>query len=106
MRRVWGNLAELKFEEVPVRVGDPILSVGLLPEAAGYKSYYMESFVSTTLRGEMPRLFDDAGYFERDAQNRVIAGKAAIGAVVDAFVREVQRREEADGTCRSPARRW
>jgi serine protease Do len=51
----------LKFEEIPVRVGDPVLSVGLLPEAAGYKSYYMESFVSTTLRGEMPMVLVGGG---------------------------------------------
>ena len=51
----------LKFEEVPVRVGDPVMSVGLLPEAAGYKSYYMESFVSTTLRGEMPMVLVGGG---------------------------------------------
>src|SRR5918992_4401622 len=51
----------LKFEESPVRVGDPILSVGLLPEPAGYKSYYMESFVSTTLRGEVPMVLVGGG---------------------------------------------
>jgi S1-C subfamily serine protease len=51
----------LKFEEIAVHVGDPVLSVGLLPETAGYKSYFMESFVSSTLRGEMPMVLVGGG---------------------------------------------
>ena len=32
----------LEFEDAPVKVGEPILSVGLLPEDAAYKSYFTE----------------------------------------------------------------
>jgi serine protease Do len=51
----------LKFEEQPVNVGDPLLSVGLLPEAASYKTYLMQSDVSVTLRGEIPQVLVDGG---------------------------------------------
>jgi serine protease Do len=51
----------LKFEDRAVRVGEPILSVGLLPEAAAYKPYFMESAVSATLRGETPQVLVQGG---------------------------------------------
>jgi S1-C subfamily serine protease len=51
----------LKFEEHPVRIGEPILSVGLLPEAAAYKPYFMESAVAATLRGETPQVLVQGG---------------------------------------------
>jgi S1-C subfamily serine protease len=46
----------VKFEDVAVRTGEPVLSVGLLPEMAAYKSYVNESAVSVTLRGEQPQV--------------------------------------------------
>src|SRR3954447_9766004 len=32
----------LKFQELPLKVGDEIISVGLLPKEAGYKAYYSQ----------------------------------------------------------------
>lgn len=44
----------VKFEDAPVKVGEEIISVGLLPKDAGYKSYYAQSIVSANLRGPVP----------------------------------------------------
>ena len=60
----------LKFEEQPVKVGDPIMSIGLLPENASYKTYLMESAVAVTLRGEIPQVLVTGG------------GLAALGSPV------------------------
>jgi S1-C subfamily serine protease len=60
----------IKFEEVQVRVGEPVMSVGLLPEMAAYKAYYAESAVSATLRGETPQVLVQGG------------GLTAVGAPV------------------------
>jgi serine protease Do len=51
----------IKFEDVPVNVGDPILSVGRLAETAAYKPYFMESAVSATLRGDTPQILVQGG---------------------------------------------
>jgi len=51
----------LKFEEQPVKVGDPLMSVGLLPEAASYKSYLMQADVAVTLRGAVPQVLVSGG---------------------------------------------
>ena len=53
--------APIKFEDVAVRVGEPVLSVGLLPEMAAYKAYFAESSVSATLRGETPQVLVQGG---------------------------------------------
>lgn len=37
------------------------------------------------------------------AQNRIIAGKPAIGAIVDAFVGDIERRIEAHGFAKMPS---
>lgn len=50
----------IKFEEMAVKVGDPIVSIGLLPKDAGYKSYYCESIVSAVLRGPVPNVMVSA----------------------------------------------
>jgi S1-C subfamily serine protease len=49
------------FEDVPVRVGETVMSVGLLPEAAGYKTYFAEAAVSVALRGETPQVLVQGG---------------------------------------------
>ena len=49
------------FEDVPVRVGETVMSVGLLPEMAAYKTYFAESAVSVTLRGETPQVLVQGG---------------------------------------------
>jgi serine protease Do len=60
----------LKFEEVPLKVGDEVISVGLLPKEAGYKSYYSQAQVSALLRGPVPHVLVTA------------SGLAAIGSPV------------------------
>ena len=51
----------IKFEEVPVQIGQPIYSVGILPEMANYKPYFTESAVSAKLRGETPQVLVAGG---------------------------------------------
>ncbi len=46
----------LKFEEVPLKVGDEVISVGLLPKEAGYKSYFNQAHVAALLRGPVPHV--------------------------------------------------
>ena len=58
-------------------VGDYVLSVGRLPESAGYQPYVNVTRVSTTLRGPMPlvgvaQALTGAGSIVTDAQSRVI----------------------------------
>jgi S1-C subfamily serine protease len=60
----------IKFEDAAVKVGEPVFSVGLLPEMAAYKSYIIESAVSVTLRGETPQVLVQGG------------GLTAVGSVV------------------------
>jgi S1-C subfamily serine protease len=55
---------------VPVKVGDTILSIGMLPKAANYKTYFTEAEVSATLRGETPQVLVTGG------------GLAALGSPV------------------------
>lgn len=42
-------------------VGEQLWSVGVLPEAASYKTYLMEARVATTLRGEVPQVLVSGG---------------------------------------------
>jgi S1-C subfamily serine protease len=42
----------IKFEDLPVQVGDEILSVGMLGKTASYQAYFTRSTVSANLRGE------------------------------------------------------
>jgi S1-C subfamily serine protease len=51
----------VKFEEVAVNIGDPVYSVGILPEMANYKPYFMEASVSAKLRGEQPQVLVQGG---------------------------------------------
>jgi serine protease Do len=46
----------LKFQELPLKVGDEIISVGLLPKEAGYKAYYSQARVAALLRGPVPHI--------------------------------------------------
>lgn len=63
------NWKAVKFVSKTPDVGDSILSVGLLPKIAGYKSYLMDSVASAHLRGDVPTVL-------------VSGGLAATGAVV------------------------
>ena len=60
----------LKFEDVPVNVGDTVFSIGMLPKGANYKTYFTEAAVSATLRGETPQVLVTGG------------GLAALGSPV------------------------
>lgn len=51
----------VQFEDTPVKVGEPLMSVGLLPEMAAYKTYYMQTQVSAELRGETPQVLTTSG---------------------------------------------
>jgi len=46
----------LKFQEQPLKVGDEVISVGLLPKEAGYKTYYSQARVAALLRGPVPHV--------------------------------------------------
>jgi serine protease Do len=50
------NWPAIKFEDVGVKVGQTVASVGLLPKDAGYKAYYNEATVSAILRGPIPHV--------------------------------------------------
>jgi S1-C subfamily serine protease len=72
----------IKFEDVAVKVGEPILSVGMLPEMAAYKSYVMETAVSVTLRGEQPQVLVQGGGLTSIGAPVFNAEGKAIGVVV------------------------
>jgi len=57
-KRTW---KPIKFEEAPVQIGQPVYSIGILPEMANYKPYFMESAVSAKLRGETPQVLVNSG---------------------------------------------
>jgi serine protease Do len=59
----------IKFEDVPVNVGDDVVSIGVLPKNSAYRSFLAQGTVSATLRGEMPQVM-------------VIHALAGIGAPV------------------------
>src|SRR5687768_5602136 len=60
----------LKFQDVKPKVGQRIMSVGLLPKNAAYKTYYTQGIVSALLRGEQPQVLIVGG------------GLAALGSPV------------------------
>lgn len=51
----------LKFEDVQLKIGEPVMSIGMLPKGANYKSYYMEGGVAAVLRGEVPQVLVNGG---------------------------------------------
>jgi serine protease Do len=46
----------IRFEDLPLVVGEPVMSIGLLPKEAGYKAYMSFPRVSATLRGPVPQV--------------------------------------------------
>lgn len=46
----------IKFEDLPIEVGDTVYSIGLLPKDSGYKTYLMSASVAARLRGPTPQL--------------------------------------------------
>lgn len=71
----------VKFEENPPNVGDEVYSVGILPKAAGYKSYLMNGSTAALLRGEMPQIVVDGALSAVGSPVYNQAGQA-IGLVV------------------------
>lgn len=51
----------IEFEVASYAVGDPVLSIGLLPKDAGYKSYLMQADIAAELRGEIPQVMASGG---------------------------------------------
>ncbi len=51
----------IEFEEASYAVGEPVLSVGLLPKDAGYKTYLAQSNIAAQLRGEVPQVMTSGG---------------------------------------------
>ncbi len=70
----------LKFEEGTVAIGDTVVSVGMLPRAANYKPYFMESQVSALLRGETPQVLVQGGLAAVGSPVFTTGGKA-VGLV-------------------------
>ncbi|HWE02835.1 MAG TPA: PDZ domain-containing protein [Tepidisphaeraceae bacterium] len=60
----------VKFEDVKLEVGERVISVGMLPQTAAYKSYLMESRIAAELRGDVPQILVQG------------AGLAAMGSPV------------------------
>ena len=60
----------VELSDEPVQVGQPLLSVGRLPEYAGYLPYVTEPIVSATLRGPVPQVMVSG------------AGLGSVGSVV------------------------
>jgi S1-C subfamily serine protease len=72
-KRAW---KPIKFEEVVVRLGEPVYSVGMLPEMANYKPYFMEAAVAAQLRGEVPQVLVNGGLAAVGSPVFNAAGKA------------------------------
>jgi len=51
----------LKFEDVKVDVGQRVIAVGMLPQAAAFKAYVMETKIAAELRGDVPQVLVQGG---------------------------------------------
>jgi len=71
----------IHFVEQPVHVGQPVFSVGILPKAGGYRSYYTQGVVGATLRGEIPWILVTGGGLAAMGAPVFNASGAAIGFV-------------------------
>lgn len=70
----------IKFEDIPTKPGETVISIGLLPEMAAYKPYIIESAVSVFLRGETPQVLVQGGLASVGSPIFNLDGKA-IGLV-------------------------
>ena len=62
-----------------------------------------EEDVAESLGGEVACFGPDLVGFKGDAQDGVFAGKAAVSAAIDTFVREIERGEKSDGASKMAA---
>ncbi|HEY7117900.1 MAG TPA: PDZ domain-containing protein [Tepidisphaeraceae bacterium] len=46
------KIKPVRFDNLPVGVGDEVVSIGMLPKTASYQSYFTRCLVSANLRGE------------------------------------------------------
>jgi serine protease Do len=60
----------IRFEDVPPRIGESLISVGLMPKEAGYRPFLAQGMVGGFARGDMPFVIATGG------------GLAAVGAPV------------------------
>jgi serine protease Do len=51
----------IKFEDVDIQIGEPVLSAGLLPKSAGYRTYIIDGVVASRLRGDTPQVVVTSG---------------------------------------------
>lgn len=79
-KRTW---KPVKFEDAPVKIGQPVYSVGILPKGAGYRSYFMEGAVAAKLRGEIPMVLVTNGGLCGLGSPVFNADGKAIGLVFD-----------------------
>jgi serine protease Do len=49
------------FEDLPVKVGEDFLSIGLLPKVAGFRAYAMKSTMAARVRGDIPLVLISGG---------------------------------------------
>jgi S1-C subfamily serine protease len=90
------------FEDAKVEVGQRVFSVGILPKAAAYKSYLMESKIAAELRGEMPQvLVQGAGLAATGSPVFNEAGKA-IGISIAPNETFLNRNEDAMASINNP----
>ena len=71
----------IEFEDQTVKIGEPILSIGMLPKGANYKPYFVEGAVSALLRGEIPQVLVTGGGLAAMGAPVFTAGGKAIGLV-------------------------
>ena len=96
----------IKFEEAKIDVGELVTSVGILPQAAAYKSYLMETRVAAELRGDVPQvLVQGAGLTGMGSPVFNAEGKA-VGVVSFSPGQSIllNRSEEAMAAITSPAK--
>jgi serine protease Do len=71
----------LKFDPGHVKVGDEVISIGLLPKSAAYKTYLTRGTVSAVLRGETPQVLILGGNLAAIGSPVFTADGKAIGFV-------------------------
>ncbi len=71
----------VNFQEIPIQVGEPVISVGLLPKAAGYRSYVSRSRVAAEIHGAVPLMLVASGQLTVTGSVVLDAQGQAIGFV-------------------------
>lgn len=94
----------IKFEDAKFEVGEKILSVGMLPQGAAYKTYLMESKVAAELRGDYPQILVQGGGLAAVFSPVFTADGKAVGIVAFSSGQSLllNRSEEAMSAINSP----